>query len=209
MKETTYLFSGLLLGLFAGISPGPILTLVISETLKFNKKEGIKVAFVPLITDIPIVIISIYLLLKVSAYGSILGTISMLGALFLIYLAWESLKKFSINIDKNNKPFSIQKGILANFLSPHPYLFWISVGGPIIFKSYQLSIFGPVFFVSGFYIALVGSKIIVAILVDKSKSVLNNKWYLLIVKTLGFILIIFAVLFIYEGFKHFGFSIKK
>ncbi len=28
----------------------------------------------------------------------------------------------------------INKGILADALSPHPYLFWLSVGGPIMTK---------------------------------------------------------------------------
>lgn len=50
----TFLISGIIFGLSAGISPGPLLALVISETLKFGRKEGIKVAIAPLITDIPI-----------------------------------------------------------------------------------------------------------------------------------------------------------
>ena len=44
------------LGLTAGISPGPLLTIVISETLKHGRKEGFKVAVSPLFTDVLIVV---------------------------------------------------------------------------------------------------------------------------------------------------------
>ncbi len=39
-----FLISGIILGLAAGTSPGPLLALVFSETLKYGKKEGIKIA---------------------------------------------------------------------------------------------------------------------------------------------------------------------
>ena len=50
------LMSGMLLGLSAGLSPGPMLTLVVSQTLRHGIQEGVKVAFAPLLTDTPIVI---------------------------------------------------------------------------------------------------------------------------------------------------------
>ena len=40
----TALTSGLILGLPAGLVPGPLLALVITQSLKHNMKEGIKVA---------------------------------------------------------------------------------------------------------------------------------------------------------------------
>ena len=48
------LTAGILLGLSAGFAPGPLLTLVIAQTLKHNVREGIKVALAPLISDFPI-----------------------------------------------------------------------------------------------------------------------------------------------------------
>ncbi len=46
-----YLITGITFGFVAGISPGPLLALVISETIKHNHKEGIKIALSPLLTD--------------------------------------------------------------------------------------------------------------------------------------------------------------
>ena len=60
-----YLSSGLFFGIIAGISPGPLLPLVVSETLKFGPKEGIKLSLAPLITDIPIVLASFFIISNV------------------------------------------------------------------------------------------------------------------------------------------------
>ena len=80
IQSAAFLFSGIIFGLVGGLSSGPLLTLVISETLKHNRKEGIKVAVAPLITDLPIVLVTVFILSRLSKFNSILGTISFLGA---------------------------------------------------------------------------------------------------------------------------------
>jgi len=54
-----FLTIGTLLGLSAGLAPGPLLTLVISETLQHDIKSGVKVALAPFITDLPIIILTV------------------------------------------------------------------------------------------------------------------------------------------------------
>lgn len=70
---------GTVLGLSAGFAPGPLLTLVISETLQHGIKSGIKVALAPIITDLPIVLITLYVLSKLTHFHGILGGISIIG----------------------------------------------------------------------------------------------------------------------------------
>ena len=55
-----FLFIGLLLGLSSGISPGPLLTLVIAETLRYGLGAGIRVAITPFITDLPIILLTLW-----------------------------------------------------------------------------------------------------------------------------------------------------
>ena len=205
IESLPFLISGILFGLIAGISPGPLLTLVISETIKHNKKEGIIVASVPILTDIPIVLLSVFILAKLSSFNLVLGTISISGALFIVYLAYESItiKGIELNLQKV-KAQSLRKGIITNFLNPHPYLFWIAVGAPTILKGYRVNVLSVLFFILGFYLFLVGSKIMVALIVDKSKSFLKSNTYVYIIRTLGFILLIFSVIFIKDGLSYFG-----
>ena len=191
------------MGLTAGLSPGPLLMLLISETVKQNRKAGILIACVPLITDLPIVLISLLILQLISDYHFILGIISLLGAIYLGYLAYENvrLKNIAPDIDEL-KPKSLKKGIITNFLNPNPYLFWITIGAPTVLKGYRTSILLSLCFVVGFYLFLVGSKIIITLLVDRSKALLKSSIYVILVRLLGLILLGFSILFIKEGLIH-------
>lgn len=203
MNETSsFMLAGVIFGLTAGISPGPLLTLVITETLKHNKIEGIKIALVPLLTDIFIIGVTLFIFSQISNFDAILGIISLFGALFLAYLGLESIQTKGLEIDvQASKPRSIQKGIMVNILSPHPYLFWLTVGSPIVFKAYQHSIESALSFILAFYFFLVGSKIMAAVLVDRSRNFLKNKAYIWIMRALGIVLFIFALQFVRDGLK--------
>lgn len=198
----SYALSGIVFGLVAGISPGPLLTLVISETLRHDWKEGVRVAVVPFITDAPLVLLSVLVLAKLSSYDSILGVISLLGSFFILYLAYETFVTKPAQIDLGAvQPRSYRKGILANFLSPHPYLFWILVGAPIVILAYEESLLSSILFVLGFYVCLVGSKVAVALLCEKSKAFLKSNWYGYAFRILGVILVLLAIALLKDGLE--------
>ena len=195
-----YFITGVLFGSVAGLSPGPLLTLVISETLKHNRKQGIIVASAPLVTDIPIVFLSVFILAKLSDFRHVLGAVSLSGALFLGYLAYESItvKGAALNFAQV-KPRSLRQGIITNFLSPHPYLFWMTVGAPTALKGYGISLLAPLMFIAGFYLFLIGSKITVALFVDRHKSFLSSSAYVYVIRLLGVLLLVFSLKFIKDG----------
>jgi threonine/homoserine/homoserine lactone efflux protein len=194
------LIAGITLGLYAGFSPGPLLVLVISQTLKHGYKEGVRVAFAPIISDIPIIIICLLFLSLISGYTLILGIISIIGGLYLLYLAYESFKTKSLTENINlEKPKSLRKGVMLNLLNPAPYLFWITIGGPIIIPAYVESALSPLWFIIGFYVLLVGSKIALAYATGKSSDFLTGKTYIYIMRILGVVLIIFALYFFNQG----------
>jgi len=202
MDLTSFISAGIVLGLTAGISPGPVLTLVISETLRYNRKEGIKVALSPLITDLPVIVVSLLILSKLGKSETILGLIALAGGMFLLYLGYDCLKFRNFNPDLENPgPGSLMRGVTANLLNPHPYLFWITVGAPTVYKAWQVSGWAVAAFFLSFYFFLVGSKILIALLVHRSKAFLNSSFYVWIMRGLGIILFIFALLFLLDGIK--------
>ena len=206
MTQTiTYLTMGAVFGLTAGISPGPLLTLVISETLRHDKTEGVKIAVAPLITDIPIVLLTIFILSKMASSDIVLGLISILGGIFIAYLGYDSIRSKGLEIDVQNlKPKSIRKGIIVNILSPHPYIFWLMVGAPITVKAYQANPVAAFVFIIAFYVMLIGSKISIALIVDKSRAILKNIVFIWTLRILGLVLLIFAILLIKEGIRYLG-----
>jgi len=198
------LLIGSFFGLAAGISPGPVLTLVITETLKHNKYAGIKIAVSPLITDLPIILLTLFVFSRLSDVDHILSAISMAGGLYLLYLGYKTLKSQHFEPEmKNSTNNALRKGIMVNFLNPHPYLFWITVGTPYIIKAQSISMMALVLFLASFYALLIGSKIIVALLASHSKTFLNQKSFTWIMRFLGMALLVFAVLLFHESIKHF------
>ncbi|MBU1056249.1 MAG: LysE family transporter [Proteobacteria bacterium] len=200
-----FLTIGIILGLSAGFAPGPLLALVISETLQHDIKSGVKVALAPIITDLPIIILTLFILAKLSNFHNILGIISLAGGFFILFMGYKSIrsKGYEFNFQET-KPKSLTKGILANALSPYPYLFWFSVGAPTMTKAMSLNIIAPLVFICSFYTLLVGSKILLAILVGKSKSFLCGNVYVYTMRFLGFVLGGLAFALFFDGLKLLG-----
>jgi threonine/homoserine/homoserine lactone efflux protein len=197
-----YLTIGTVLGLSAGFAPGPLLTLVISETLQHDIKSGVKVALAPIITDLPIIILTLFILAKLSNFHNILGIISLTGGLFILFMGCKSIRTKGVKINLDGvKPKSLIKGVLANALSPHPYLFWFTVGAPTMTKAMLQNISAPLAFIISFYVFLVGSKIVLAILIGKSKSLLSGKMYIFTMRFLGLVLCVLAIVLFQDGLK--------
>jgi threonine/homoserine/homoserine lactone efflux protein len=199
------LLFGIIVGLGAGLSPGPLTTLVFIETLKNGKKEGIQVAISPLISESPIILFVLVVLSSLAGNYIILGAISMLGACFLVYLGLSNLttnaQESKEGLGKGN---ALLRGITTNLLNPTAYIFWLTIGGPRIIEGVQIHILATILFMLGFYMMLVGSKTAIAIVVDKFKTLVGRKYYIYIIRALGIVLITFALVFVRDALKYVG-----
>jgi threonine/homoserine/homoserine lactone efflux protein len=204
-KMFEFLSAGTLLGLAAGFSPGPLQVLVISETLRHNIRAGLKVSIAPLITDVPIMLISLLILSRLAGFQPVLGCISILGGVFILYLGYESLKTRGVELNLSPaSSSSFRKGVITNALNPHPYIFYTTVGAPIIFKSLNQSILSTVLFVGSFLIFLVGSKILLALVVERSRSFLQGAVYIWAMRILGALLLFFSLILFRDGLRLIG-----
>lgn len=216
-----FLITGILLGASAGMAPGPLLALVISETLNAGFKAGIAVALAPIITDAPIVILSIALSAGLSGFAPIVGGISLAGALFVVYLGVGHLRSPATSVDPKTMGLTpdttepprvnsfqtkaLQKGLLANALSPHPWLFWFTVGGPIMIRALEQGMIPGAEFMAGFYGLLVGSKMLIANLVARSRSLMTGQIHGIVMRILGVFLCGLGALLFRESIRYFGF----
>ena len=200
-----YLLSGTVLGLSAGLAPGPLLTLVLIETLEHDWRAGIKVACAPLLTDLPIICVALFFLAQLSRVNAVLGVISLAGALLLLSMAIKNLRSSQILLSPENKPSrSLSKGVFVNFLSPHPYLFWLTIGGPLVMKARAQSFLSVLAFVGAFYFFLIGAKISLALLVGHSKVLLEGHLYLFVMRALGLLLGFLALALFRDALRFFA-----
>ncbi len=205
---TEFLTLGIVLGLSAGLTPGPLLALVISETMRHGIRNGLRVAVSPIFTDLPIILLTLFVLAQLSEFKSILGVISLAGAAVILYMGIESMTPKSIVLNvPAPEPKSLRKGILVNLLSPHPYLFWLSVGGAIMNRALSQGYPALLAFIGGFYVALIGAKILLTVLVGRSRSFLSGTVYKYIMCLLGLILCFLALLLLRDGLDLLGVSV--
>jgi len=203
--EWTYLITGMLFGLSGGLTPGPLLTLVISETLRHNIREGMKISFAPLFSDLPIVLISLFLISRFSDTRLVLGVIALLGGFYLLCLGYENItfKGAEIPVEKA-QPQSLKKGVIANFVNPNPYIFWVTIGAPMVMTASAHGYLAPASFIVAMYVFMIGSKITIATVVGKSKRFLSSTFYQYLIRILGLVLFFFALYFFREGLMAFG-----
>ena len=198
----TALATGAFLGLSCGLAPGPLLALVVAQTLRHGPREGCKIALTPLVTDAPIIVVALVLAAKLAELRPLLGIVSLAGGAFVLYLAWDSLRPARVDPEAPAEPpRSWFKGILTNLLSPHPWLFWLTVGAAILAKAIDQSWLVAVAFLFGFYLLLVGSKVMVALMAGRSRDLLAGRPYRVVMRVLAVLLGFFALLLFREGLR--------
>lgn len=99
------------------------------------------------------------------------------------------------------RPRSWLKGVLTNLLSPHPWLFWLTVGAATLAKAIAQNWLVAVAFLGGFYLLLVGSKVLVALLASRSRNLLAGRPYRVVMRVLAVLLGVFALLLFREGLQ--------
>ena len=197
--------AGILLGAPSGFAPGPMLLLIISETLRHGKRAGAKVACIPLITDAPIVLASGILFTKITNINMLYGCISIVGSIFLINLGIKSISAANSEFqDYTPRQLVLKEIMIANLANPNPYLFWFTVGAPILVKSFKHNWGTGISFLLSFYFGLVGIKLILAIAAGNSRDLLKGLLYRRTMQLLSILLIFFALYMILEGIIYLG-----
>ena len=159
------LLLGISLGFGAGISPGPLLALVMTTTLQRGLMAGIRVALSPLLTDAPIILLCVLVLTALPP--SFHNIISLIGGLFVIYLGIDGLREarhatLEIKTSTDSGARDLLRGALVNALSPHPWLFWLGVGAVKLVDAWKQSPANAFGFLFGFFLLLIGCKIVIA-----------------------------------------------
>ena len=192
--------SGCVLGMSAGLSPGPLMSLVITEAVSSGVGAGVRVALAPLVTDAPIIAVCTLVLAQMARFADVLGALSLVGGCFILYMAWDAWRAQPPS-GEGAQSRSMARGVITNFLSPHPYLFWMTVGSPILVAGWRGGMAGPVMFLAGFYGCLVGAKLVVATLAGRSRLLLAGRGYVFLLRTMGIALAVFALMFFRDGWQ--------
>ncbi len=179
------------------------MALLVAQTVRHGLREGLKTALAPILTDAPIVAVTLLILSEITEVGAVLGAISLAGGLYVIWLGIGSFGTRQVDFrEMESAPHSIRKAMAINVLNPHVYLFWATVGAPTVLRAAQENPAAPAAFVTSFYILLCGSKMLLAVLVNRSRALLVGTAYLRTLQALGVVLLIFGAWLIWEGWGY-------
>jgi len=150
-----YLLQGIGYGFAAAAQPGPLQTYLISQTLLKGWERTLPAAFAPVISDGPIIALSLLILSQVPPWLE--QFLHIAGGLYVLYLAfgaYKSWKEFDLTIryGETAPQQNILKAAVINALNPNPYIFWSLVTGPILMDGWRHTPAYGVSFITGFYI---------------------------------------------------------
>lgn len=193
---------GLTLGVAAGISPGPLLVLVIVQTLRSGLRAGVATALAPLASDAVVVVVT--LLVLNSLPGWILPAIGVVGGGYVIWLAAETWRAAPRPIGADaTEPLgsraALRRALVVNLISPHPWLTWGTVLGPLVLTTAKDGLGLAVLFVAGFYLTLIGSKVVLALVVARSRRVVTGSAYRWVMRVAAVLLVVLAIALIWES----------
>ncbi len=193
------IFTGFVFGVAAGLSPGPLMALLISETLKGHKKNGILVSISPIITDIPILIVSLLILDRIKEVQHLLSVVYFIGAFVLFYLGYKNIKLKKLHIE-TDLTGSLKKGVILNILNPYTYLFWFFIGAPYVSNA---GVVGGTLFTIFFFIGITGSMILIAVFTQRLKRFIESRYYIYLLRFIGVLFIVFGFVLIKDGISKF------
>jgi len=193
-----FFFSALSFGLAAGLKPGPLGVIVIQQTLAKGLLSGFRASLAPLVTDGPIIIAALWLLSNFKSIHIFVALLSLVGGVYLIWLARKILAiKEILLAGKLSTESSILQAVKVNLLNPSPYLFWFTVGGAYILRGSALE--STVFVITAI-LTLIASKFAMALLAAFFRPVLESRGYLLVMKALGLSMVVFGMASICQAY---------
>jgi len=156
----------------------------------------------PLFTVLPIIAVFMFVLSKFSGCPVVIGAISMIGALFLAKTAYDlwNAPPIEIPTDSTN-PGSIWRGVVTNILNPHPYLFWLTIGAPMILENGSSVFASTSVFVLTMFSAMIGTKLVIAWIAKEFRPMLRTAGYIWLLRISSIALIWIAITFVQESFR--------
>lgn len=146
---------GISLGFSAGAIPGPFISYLVSTTLAQGWRRTIKLVFVPLVGDIPIILLAVVVLRQIPP--EFIRLIQLVGGLYLLWIAFGAYRQLRAGVmfeanAAGAEQRSFFQGILMAWLGPGPYLYWSTILGPLLITALNDSVGTGIAFLLSFYV---------------------------------------------------------
>ncbi len=159
------------------MAPGPLHSLILTTALRRGARPGVRLAFAPLISDAVPVFVSI-VLARAMPEGFARG-LAIVGGVVVFGLGVRSAR---LREEDEFEEVAISpardylRGAFVNILNPHPWIFWLGAGAPLLKVAFDRSLGNGLAWLGVFYLGLIGAKVGFAVVIGRGRNVLRGPW---------------------------------
>lgn len=193
----TILAAAAVYGLTGGMTPGPTLMVALAHTLEHGWREGAKIILSPLLLEGPRVGILLLIVPRLESFTTVLSVIAFSGAGYLLWLAFDTWRSRPPDLSVRTATTSAdswRRGIITNLLNPNPYLFWVTVGTPMLIRAWRIGPAAAGAFIAVFFTCLIGAMALFVMAVARMRDRMVYHTYRIVMRLLSLLLIVFAVI---------------
>lgn len=200
-------FSSMLIGLSGAMMPGPMFTVCVAESYKKGFWAGPVMVLGHAIPELVLAMLFSIGLNKFLDDKTVVGTIGIVGGLFL---GWLAVKIFvevrrGVSVDLTAKKEvgwgPLVAGIWTSVSNPGWIVWWATIGARYILLSLDHGIIGVVFFLVGHEMADLLWYGTVSFLVSRGRGRISDRIYHGVLYACSFMVLVFAVLFLVNGIR--------
>jgi threonine/homoserine/homoserine lactone efflux protein len=197
-----------LIGFTGAMMPGPVTTLIVTETARRGFIAGPLITIGHALLELAMVVALVFGLGDLLKQNAVAGTIGLLGGLFLLWMgfdivrsAWQGKVSFDTtrDVSASSSGNPIIAGILTSVANPYWILWWATVGAAYLITFRAFGIEGIVAFYFGHTLADWVWNNVVAFVVATGRRVMTDRVYRGILIVCGAFLIALSFYFVNSG----------
>lgn len=184
-------FGAMVVGFSGALTPGPMLTLVISSAAEKGFWTSVFIVVGHAVLELAVIAALFLGLIRYLENPLIARVIGIVGGIFLLYLGVDILvsvirKRFIIDFKSIIKKRTMNvrstgiimaRGIMVSLMNPYWYIWWISIGAAFIIKSVKFEFSGVTAFFTGHISADFTWYLFIGFLINTGRRFFNQKIY--------------------------------
>jgi threonine/homoserine/homoserine lactone efflux protein len=197
-----------IIGFSGAMMPGPVTTLVVTETARRGFIAGPLITIGHVLLELAMVIALFFGLGDLLKQNAVAGTIGLLGGLFLLWMgfsivrnAWQGKVSLDLTRAASDRAAGnpIAAGMLATVTNPYWLLWWATVGAAYLITFRAFGLAGVIAFYIGHTLADWVWNNVVAFVVASGRRAMSDRVYRSILIVCGAFLIVLSFYFVSSG----------
>jgi threonine/homoserine/homoserine lactone efflux protein len=198
-------FSSMLIGLSGALMPGPMFSVCVSESYKKGFWAGPVMVVGHAIPELALAILFALGLNKFLKDKTVVGVISIVGGVFLVWLAYKVFSEVrqGVTVDLTTHQDvgwgPLVGGLWSSVSNPGWIVWWATIGAQYIMLSLKHGVIGLAFFFVGHEMADLVWYSSVSFLVSRGRGRISDRIYHAVLYACALLVLVFAVIFIVTG----------